>query len=140
MEKLWGEDDPLFPATEVATGPDQHFKVIGLARKHWSNATPIRKIFKEAFARAGLPYFNPHSFRKTLVQLGQRICHTPEHFKAWSQNLGHESPLTTFTSYGEIATSRQIEIIGALGRNNGSTPSPEAMARALELINVARQL
>ncbi len=61
-------------------------------------------------------------------------------FKAWSQNLGHDSPLTTFTSYGEIATSRQMEIIGVLGRNNGSTPSPEAMARALELIDVARRL
>jgi len=72
-EKLWSNDDPLFPATEVATGPDQRFEAIGLARKHWSNATPIRKIFRDAFPRAGLPYFNPHSFRNTLVGLGQRI-------------------------------------------------------------------
>jgi hypothetical protein len=28
---------------------------------------------------AGLPCFNPHSFRKTL-QFGERICRTPEEF------------------------------------------------------------
>ena len=42
------------------------------------------------FEQAGLPYFNPHSFRKTLVQLGETTCQSPEEFKAWSQNLGHE--------------------------------------------------
>jgi integrase len=139
-QKLWGDDDPLFPATEIGRGPKLHFEAIGLARKHWSNATPIRKIFKEAFVRAGLPYFNPHSFRNTLALLGQRICQTPEQFKAWSQNLGHDSPLTTFTSYGEIAPSRQIEIIGALGQGKGATPSPEVLAIALQLVETARRL
>jgi hypothetical protein len=47
-------------------------------------------VFKEAFENAGLPSFNPHSFRKTLAQLGQKKCHTMEEMKAWSQNLGHE--------------------------------------------------
>ena len=69
-EKLWGNDDPLFPATRVALGPDRQFAAAGLAREHWSNASPIRTIFREAFVSAGLPYFNPHSFRNTLVQLG----------------------------------------------------------------------
>jgi integrase len=110
-EKLWGNDDPLFPATRVALGPDRQFAAAGLSRDHWSNATPIRSIFREAFASAGLPYFNPHSFRNTLVQLGQEICKTPEQFKAWSQNLGHEKVLTTFLSYGEVACQRQGEII-----------------------------
>ena len=39
---------------------------------------------------------------------------TPEQFKAWSQNLGHEKVLTTFLSYGEVACSRQGEIIREL--------------------------
>ena len=84
---------------------------VTLKRTHWSTTTPIRKIFRNAFVNAGLPYFNPHSFRNTLVQLGQEICKTPEHFKAWSQNLGHEKVLTTFLSYGEVACQRQGEII-----------------------------
>src|SRR6476620_1203190 len=110
-DKLWGLDDPLFPATKVAVGADLRFVAIGLERKHWSGASPIRKIFKEVFARAGLSYFNPHSFRKTLALLGGQICKTPEQYKAWSQNLGHDQVLTTFSSYGEVGSRRQAEII-----------------------------
>jgi site-specific recombinase XerD len=113
-EKLWGNDDPLFPATRIALGVTRQFEAVGLARDHWSTASPIRTIFREAFVRANLPYFNPHSFRNTLVQLGQDVCKTPEQFKAWSQNLGHEKVLTTFLSYGEVACQRQGEIIRSL--------------------------
>jgi len=109
--KLWCNDDPLFPATHMTVGPTRQFEVSGLERRHWSSASPIRKIFREAFASAGLPYFNPHSFRKTLVQLGLDRCNSAEEFKAWSQNLGHEGPLTTFLNYGEVACQRQGEIM-----------------------------
>jgi hypothetical protein len=85
--------DPLFPATRVALGATRHFEVLGLERDHWSNASPIRAIFRNAFVTAGLPYFNPHSFRHPLVQLGQAVCKSPEQFKAWSHNLGHEKCL-----------------------------------------------
>lgn len=113
--KLWGNDDPLFPATRIEQNAERQFEAIGLDRKHWSNATAIRKIFREAFEGASLPYFNPHSFRNTLVGLGEKVCKTPEQFKAWSQNLGHEKVLTTFYSYGEVGTGRQGEIIKNLG-------------------------
>jgi hypothetical protein len=113
-DKLWGNDDPLFPATRVALGATRQFEASGLEREHWSSASPIRTIFREAFVSAGLPYFNPHSVRSTLVQLGQEICKSPEQFKAWSQNLGHEKVLTTFLNYGEVACQRQGEIIRGL--------------------------
>lgn len=110
-EKLWGNDDPLFPATRVTVGSSRHFEAAGLDRKHWRTATPIRGIFRTAFERAGMPYFIPHSIRATLAQLGQARCQTPEEFKAWSQNLGHDGVLTTFNSYGTVALSRQRELI-----------------------------
>jgi integrase len=113
QEKLWGLDDPLFPATKIVIGNDLKFKAAGLDHKHWSSAGPIRTIFKDAFAFVGLPYFNPHSFRKTLALLGGRICKTPEEYKAWSQNLGHDHVLTTFSSYGDVSGYRQAEIIRA---------------------------
>lgn len=133
---LWGEDDPLFPATAVAIGAACQFEAVGLARKHWSNAGPIRGIFKQAFAAAGLPYFNPHSFRNTLVRLGQTLCKNPEQFKAWSQNLGHEGVLTTLISYGSVDERRQREIIASLRdrqheeRGNADL-SAEALAQML---------
>jgi integrase len=113
-EKLWGLDDPLFPATMVVVGDNLRFEAAGLDRKHWSNAGPIRAVFKEAFKAVGLPYFNPHSFRKTLALLGGELCQTPEQYKAWSQNLGHEHVLTTFTSYGNVSSHRQAEIIRSM--------------------------
>ena len=117
QEKLWGLDDPLFPATKIVVGDSRHFEASGLDRKPWSSAGPIRKIFKDAFAASSLPYFNPHSFRKTLALLGGQICKSPEEYKAWSQNLGHENVLTTFSSYGDVARDRQAEIIRALGKS-----------------------
>jgi integrase len=119
-KKLWGNDDPLFPATLVAQNSDKQFIAAGLAREHWSSASPIRSIFREAFISAGLPYFNPHSFRNTIAQLGEEVCKTPEQFKAWSQNLGHEKVLTTFLSYGEVACQRQGEIIRNLATSQRS--------------------
>lgn len=110
-ERQWGLDDPLFPKTKVAVGASHRFEPVGLERECWSNATPIRTIFREAFEAVGLPYFNPHSLRKTLARLGQERCRTPEEFKAWSQNLGHDNVLTTFTSYGQVDRLRQRAII-----------------------------
>lgn len=120
---LWGEDDPLFPKTQIGLGESGGFTAIGLGREGWSNAGPIRTIFRDAFTAAGLPYFNPHSFRSTLAQLGERVCNSPESFKAWSQNLGHEGVLTTFTSYGQVSPQRQAELIRMAGRA-GSARDP----------------
>lgn len=91
LKEALGGDDPLFPATEIGLGE------------------------QGGFIAAGLLYFNPHSFRDMLTQLGERLCRTPEEFKAWSQNLGHSGVLTTLTSYGSVASHRQAELIRGLG-------------------------
>jgi integrase len=132
QEKLWSLDDPLFPATKIVLGNHRQFQVSGLDRKHWSSAGPIREIFKDAFVAAGLPYFNPHSFRKTLAQLGEKLCRTPEQFKAWSQNLGHD------TSYGNVAHERQREIIHELGHPNQASPQLEDLMK--EFMRVAKDM
>jgi len=129
---LWGNDDPVFPRTRMAMDENRCFTADGLEREHWSSAGPIREIFRQGFEAAGLPYFNPHSFRHALVALGEKRCRTPEEFKAWSQNLGHESVLTTFVSYGQVALPRQAELIGALSEpEKGGALSPEELAKVL---------
>ena len=109
-QKLYSNDAPLFPMSEIGLNEQQQFSTIGIKPEHWSSASPIREIFKHAFKQAGLEYFNPHSFRNTLVQLGQTRCKTPEAFKAWSQNLGHESVLTTLYSYGELVGKGKLKL------------------------------
>jgi integrase len=117
-EQLFSHNDPLFPKTKMGQTAQFTFTPIGLDKAHWANASPIRSIFKEAFLYAGLPYFNPHSFRHTLGHLAQTMCKTGEELKAWSQNLGHENVQTTLTSYGKIDTKRQGEVIGRIGVSN----------------------
>lgn len=131
-ELLWGNDDPLFPKTNVINGEDRIFKASGFKPEHWRTASPIRTIFRDAFEAADLPYFNPHSFRKTLVTLGQQLCQTPEEFKSWSQNLGHEDVLTTLYSYGEVQQHRQGEIFQQLKTPRSSaSQNVDEFARAV---------
>jgi integrase len=112
--RFFGMNDPLFPRTKMILDKNNCFIADGIEPVHWQTANQIRKIFKEAFAGAKLPYFNPHSLRNTLVNHGEKVCKNPEDFKAWSQNLGHENVLTTFNSYGTISPYRQGEVIRGL--------------------------
>ena len=112
---LWGDEDPLFPPTQIGLSENGGFIPVGLRRGEcWQGAGPIRDKFRDAFEAAGLAYFNPHSLRDTLVQLGEQVCTTPEQFKAWSQNLGHERVMTTLTNYGTVAPHRQAELIRSM--------------------------
>jgi integrase len=134
-ERLWGPNDPLFPATRVRLDENHQFAVVGIDRKGWRNATAVRKIFRDAFASAGLPYSNPHTFRKTLARFGQQTCRTPEEYKAFSQNIGHEAVLTTFTSYGEVPHERQATIIRSLRTRKEATDNAELANEIMDLIS-----
>jgi hypothetical protein len=115
-------------------GATRQFEVSGLDRAHWSSASPIRSIFRDAFVGASLPYFNPHSFRNALVRLGQDLCKSPEEVEAWSQNLGHEKVLTTFVSYGAVARDRQGEILRGL-----AAPQQPVQSGANEIVEALFQ-
>lgn len=115
------DGDPLFPATRVGLGPDGGFVPDGLEPRHWTNADPIRRIFRQAFEAAGLRYYHPHSFRHTLAKRGLRMCSSYEAMKVWSQNLSHESMLTTLASYGEVPAYRQAEVMEGLRSQLAST-------------------
>jgi integrase len=130
-QKGFGADDPLIPKTKVTPGDDLEFRAVSIDRAPWSNANAVRSIFREACARAGIAYFNPHLMRNTLVQLAYELRLDAESFKAWSQNLGHESCLTTFSSYGTIPPARQAEIIRGLAKsdNRPEAVSPELLRR-----------
>jgi integrase/recombinase XerD len=114
-DRQFGPDDPIFPKTAVPVGEDGEFKAAGVSRDHWTTGTTVRKIFRDAFARIGLRYTDPHTTRHTLTQYAYSLDLTLEEAKAWSQNLGHDDLLTTLNSYGQIARERQGELIAKLG-------------------------
>ena len=108
---------------------------VGLGREHWANAAPVRRIFKEAFERVGLPYVKPHTIRDTLTQFGYSLKLTAEELKAWSQNMGHDSALMTIKNYAPMTVERQAEIIGGLKhRQPGSLPDEAMASRIAEMV------
>jgi integrase len=130
---LFGPNDSLFPRTKIGQNGDRSFCVAGVEPVRWADASPVRTIFKEAFTRAGLPYFPPHSFRHTLGHLMQTMCRTPEQIRAWSQNLGHENIATTLTSYGKIDPHRQGAVIGSIVMN-GTPGDAELLAKIRAMV------
>ena len=129
-ELLFAETDPLFPKTEIGLNEGGVFAAVGLSREYWADASAIRRIFRERFEAADLPYFHPHSFRKTLAHYAYNLNLGLRESKAWSQNLGHEKPMTTWTSYGAVPVHQTGEIMVSLAKNKSAaseSPPPEAL-------------
>ena len=132
---LFGHDHPMFPKTAMAHDADDCFTTAGLSREFWANATPVRDIFKSAFLAAGLPYYSPHTFRHMLMQIAYQRKLNPAQLKAWSQNLGHESLLTSLTSYGTLPLEMQGQLIAESAPQN---PEDDELAEALEIVRLVR--
>lgn len=130
-ERQFTPDDPLFPKTKNGHDKHKNFTPIWLVREHWSNATPVRKMFRLTFERLGLPYVKPHTIRDTLTDFAYKLKLDAEKFKAWSQNMGHDKPLTTFNSYGQVTIERQAEIINGLSNPPPATAPMDDMVEKI---------
>jgi site-specific recombinase XerD len=72
---LWGDDDPLFPPTQIGLGENGSFAPVGLRRGEcWRGAGPIRDIFRKAFAGAarGTDLPNNRSLQSMVAKSGAR--------------------------------------------------------------------
>ena len=132
-ELLFADSEPLFPKTETGVNEAGVFAAVGLTREYWSNADAIRRVFRERFEAAGLPYFHPHSLRHTLMQVAFRKKLDPEALKAWSQNLAHENLATSLNAYGKVQDQRTAQIMAGLaaatdGADDPAAPPPEVLA------------
>ncbi|MCB1839515.1 MAG: site-specific integrase [Alphaproteobacteria bacterium] len=102
------DNDPLFPIIKNSFS-GQNLLQQDIVKAEIKSDTTIRAIFRRAFENAGLPYINPHSFRKTLARFAQ--TQSPAFLNAVRQNLGHNSIDTTLNSYGQLSTAEQRRII-----------------------------
>jgi len=78
----------------------------------------MRDIFRKAFEAADLPYFNPHSFRKTLMA-----------------HLGHTKLDTSVNNYGPVSLDRQRMRMLAL-HNKPAQPDNERAALIADVLAV----
>lgn len=130
---LFAQDDPLFPKTRMGQDENNCFRAIGLGREHWANAAPIRDVFKRSFEAIGLPNFTPHRMRDMIVHEMYERNLSVAQFKAWSQNLGHESAMTTLTSYGKLSLQEQGELVRQPGdRTRPQAPSIDQIEQLLK--------
>lgn len=114
QDLLFGNEDAVFPKLKVGI-VNGAFAVTGFEREPYATASAILVAIKNAFANAGLPRFGPHAFRKTLVKWGDTRFTSREAFKAFSQNIGHDSEVTTVGSYLKVSQERQAELIRGIG-------------------------
>lgn len=120
-------DDPIFPATFNNIGDKKSNKAV-VSKRFWSNANSARNIFKTRCLDAGIPYFNPHSFRHLIVGMWMEDILSEKVKKAISLNLGHESVSTTFDSYG-YSNMTQNEVFGII--NNLKNLKVEAKSTSI---------
>jgi integrase len=122
QSKGFQSEDPIFPATA------NHFsnKKFAYSKKDfsnsfWSGTSGARKIFEKRCKKAGLFYFNPHSFRHLVVKILSKTRLTEEEKKAVSLNLGHTQVGTTFGSYGygNMTDDEAVEIVKKINCNKG---------------------
>ena len=99
--------DYLFTSSALGRNENDQFCIIGVTKERWAGTQPMRDIFRMAFNAVDMPYFNPHSFRKTLMALAYEMELSGEEIKAWSQNLGHEKLDTSVNNYGPVSLDRQ---------------------------------
>ncbi len=114
-QKKFKPTDPIFPATKKEINKDGvgFYSTGKVDSVFWKSSGSARKIFEKRLKQAGVPYYNPHSFRHLLVKEFSKLRLSEEEKKAFSQNLGHAKMITTFSSYGygEIEEERQVEIL-----------------------------
>jgi integrase len=128
---LFSPDDPLFPATLTGCNGEGVFGPLGLKREPWASAEPIRRIFRAAFESASLPYFNPHSLRRTIMRHGYDLGLSAKELKAWSQNMGHESIHTSLASYGRLDDDEKADVMRGIGARAGAGPAdPVSLLRS----------
>ncbi|PHR62335.1 MAG: hypothetical protein COA47_04515 [Robiginitomaculum sp.] len=132
--------DPLFSATQNGQDENDRFTPVGLSKRHWTTAEPMRKIFRTAFATNGMRYYNPHSFRNTLTALAYQLKLDPMAMKAWSQNMGHEHLDTTYNSYGKLSPNAQREaMLGLRDKDSADDDKPVSQRQFRELVDMMHQ-
>lgn len=108
---MFGPEDPIFPKPKMVVGNKGGFQVQGLSRDMYKSANALRLIIGQAFENSGVLKYPPHAFRKTITKWAQGVYTSPEAIKAFSQNLGHESVITTIDSYCPVSNDEQRRLI-----------------------------
>lgn len=71
----------------------------------------VRDGVKRLCLRAGIDYLAPHKFRRGHGVYAVKHSNNFEEFQAYSQNMGHEDPGTTFKYYSKLSHNDIRDVI-----------------------------
>jgi hypothetical protein len=74
-----------------------------------------------------------------VTHLAYKLQLNLEQMKAFSQNIGHDSMLTTLCSYVPVSPERQAEIIRTLGQPDGARNGDMAAAIAMQVVAMMKK-
>lgn len=132
-EKLgWTDNDPLFPKQKVEVGASRRFENAGLDRDIYASDQALRGVFRDAFERAGLHPYHPHSFRHMIASHYAKQGVDAGTAKAISQSLGHEHLGTMMQTYVKLTRAEQAERVRGAGKT--SSPGEMSFHQALAVI------
>lgn len=116
-ELHFSDNDPLFPKELV--NHDEYNQFVGsgtLSKEHIGSQSVIPKIIARVFARVGLKYNNPHSFRDMLTTYVMANYGIQEAV-ALSMNFGHKNLATLVNNYYNPTPDQQFDILSKLGKS-----------------------
>lgn len=121
------DNDPLFPRELVEQNEYKQFApATKLTKEHIESHNIVPKRVRRIFARVGLPYKNPHSFRHMQVNYFINNYSLKEAI-ALSMNLGHKDLSITLGNYGQLTPEQQFDILSNLGKTNSQRVPPEML-------------
>jgi integrase len=132
------EKDPLFPRTvveKVAHGLC-YCNSDNVEPVFWSCTQSLRNVLKRRSQQAGLKYHPPHSYRHLAIRSAFDLCDgSGIHFKAVSQNFGHNDVMMTIGHYGDLEQSELLVVLNQLI----STTDREYRKEHRETVTVPRE-
>lgn len=127
-EKLFGNEDPLFPKSkQIQEGNNLSFVYNSVEKEFWQAHSSIRNIFIQRATDAGIKAFSPHKYRHLAIKLAFDKCKNASEIKAISQSFGHEDVSTTIQVYGNYRPDELSEILDNIN-NNDNQVSKEDLA------------
>ena len=103
----FSDEDALFPDRRYLTNFGHTTKERPIPAMTSTHA--ISRAFKAASKPLGIQ-LSPHAAKYCIGNLSFQVCKSPEEFKAWSLNMGHEAEEVTVRYYRHLPENRVSEI------------------------------
>jgi integrase/recombinase XerD len=117
VDSGYGPNDPFFPKARQEMDGCAFIESTELTKEHIS-ASRIRAMLKTVYQIAGMPYYNPHSYRHSCINQAMELAEDAQDIKAISMNVGHKAIDLIMAIYAQLPDKLLVRLIHDLGKNH----------------------